>query len=139
MPQRFWSRLRIAGIVLAAVPVFLMLGTGLAASLASGRILMDVLLPAELGVLTLSGMLLMALAAWKQKTHPRFAVVLPLLAILSLVLCQGTALLSGIGTGKRAASGPLWWMILFFLIVYDLTAIAAPVAGVLAARAATRR
>ena len=139
MRQKPWCWLRIAGIVLTAVPVLLMLCTGVAASLVSGQIVMDVLLPAELGILTVPGMLLMALAAWKQKTHPRLSMALPVVAVLSLVLCQGVALVSGIGTGERAASGLLWVLILFFLGIFDLTAVAAPIAGILAARTAAQR
>lgn len=130
IPGRRWRWLRAAGVALAGGPVLLMLGTGLAASLASGRPLLDPLLPAELFPFTLAGMGLLA-AADRAENRPRrrLSLALALAALGALVLCQGAALLTGIASGSRPARGPAWWLVLGLLALYDLCALAAPLVG----------
>lgn len=130
---KVWTLMRIAGIVLSAVPSLLMLVTGAAASFAARRLMVDFLLPAELAFLTLPGMLFMAVAAAKQHTLPRLSVSLAVIAAASFLLCLGVAAASGIAAGLRPAQGPVWWLIVAFLVLYDLAALAAPIAGITAA------
>lgn len=127
--HRIWTTLRWIGIVLSAAPVVLMLVTGAAGSAASGQLRMDIFLPAELSLLTFSGMLLMALAAVKQRVCARLSAALPVAAAASLLLCQGAALLS-----VRTDQAPLMAAGIGLLLLFDLAAAAAPVVGILSAR-----
>ncbi len=122
--------LRAAGLLLTGGPVVLMLVTGAWASCASGRLLMDVLLPAELGMLTLPGMVLLAAAAVGQKpgrTLVRVSGFLPVGAAISLALCQVAApAASGAQTGSLLRLVPV-----ALLGAYDLAVFAALVTAVL--------
>ena len=121
--------LRGLGFVLTGAPLALMLGTGAWASLASGRPLMDVLLPAELAFLTLPGMILLAAAAVGQKPGRGLTVVsvlLPVVAAVSLAVCQVGALVSGAMPG----GGAVRCVPFVGLGVDDLAAVAAPVVAV---------
>lgn len=124
-----WRLVRLAGCALAAAPVALMLVTGLAGSLAAGGLRMDVLLPAELAFLALPGMALITLGRAGEKTGWRLSAALTALALISLGGCLAAAWASGIASGKAPAQGPLWWLTIALLAVYDLCAAAAPVAG----------
>lgn len=131
---RLWWVLRWMGVVLSAVPVLLMLVTGLVGSAVSGQLHMDLFLPAELSLLTFPGMILMAVAAVKQRVYPRLSAALPVVAAAALLLCQGVALLSGIASGLRDPQGPLLSVLTGLLLLFDLASIAAPVVGLLAAQ-----
>ena len=131
---RLWAALRWAGIVLTGVPVLLMLVTGVIGSAASGQPRLDVFLPAELSLLTFPGMILMALAAIKQRVYARLSAGLPVTAAAALILCQGVAVLSGIASGLREAKGPLMALLIGLLLLFDLAAAAAPVVGILSVR-----
>ena len=143
--QAFCARrsgwLRAAGLLLTGGPVVLMLVTGVWASCASGRLLMDVLLPAELGALTLPGMMLLAAAAMGQKPGRalvRASVLLPVGAAASLVLCQVTAL--AFGSSDGGLLGAVLRAVPFLMLaVYDLAVIAALVTAVLCLRRKTPR
>lgn len=137
--RRLWPALRWAGIALSAAPVLLMLGAGIIGSAASGQLRMDVFLPAELFFLTFPGMVLMALAAAKQRVYARLSAALPAAAAAALILCQGLALLSGVATGAREAKGPLMAALIGLLLLFDLAAAAAPVVGLLSVRRLRRR
>lgn len=100
----------------------------------SRRLLMDVLLPAELFFLTFPGMVLMIAGASSRKTDRRVLLVLTICAAAGLLLCQGLAFLSGIATGKHDASGPAWYVILVCLAVFDIAVVVAPFAGIAALR-----
>ena len=132
--RRRWLILRGIGIALSGIPVLLMLVAGIIGSIVSGQPRMDVFLPAELCFLTFPGMFLMALAAVKQRVYPRLSTALPVTAAAALVLCQGLALLSGIASGLREAKGPLMAVLIGLLLLFDLAAIAAPLAGILSIR-----
>lgn len=138
-PGKAWTCMRIAGIVLSAIPPLLMLVTGAAASFATRRLTVDFLLPAELAFLTLPGMLFIAVAAAKQHTLSRLSVSLAVITAASFLLCQGVAAASGIASGLRAAQGPAWWLIVAFVVLYDLASLAAPIAGIAAAVSAGKK
>ena len=131
--KNLWTACRLTGIVLSAVPVVLMLATGAAGSLAAGRLLIDFFLPAELFSLSFPGMLLIAAAALGQKVLRAVSAALPAAALLSLLLCQGTALLFGPVSGGPAR------LAVCFLLLYDLAAAAAPAVGIWGQIAARRR
>lgn len=122
--SRVWGMLRLAGVVLFAAPLVLMLGTGIVGSVLSGQPCMDVFLPAELLFLTLPGMILVAAAAVRQRVHVRLAVALPVVAFTALALCQGLALPTALRT-------PL---LMALLLVFDFCAAATPVLGIVSAR-----
>lgn len=136
--QQFCARrsgwLRAAGLLLTGGPVVLMLVTSVWASCASGRLLMDVLLPAELGMFTLPGMVLLAAAAAGQKPGRalvRVSIFLPVGAAVSLALCQVTAL----AVSRAQAGSPQRLVPVALLGAYDLAVFAALVtAGLCLAR-----
>ena len=131
---RLWAGLRLAGVILSAAPIVLMLVTGLAGSIASGRLLLDAFLPAELFFLTFPGMVLMAVAAGKQRVYARLSAALPVAAAAALLLGQGLALVSGIASGLREAGGAFTAALMGLLLFFDLTAAAAPVVGIVSIR-----
>ena len=124
-----WRLLRLTGCALAAAPVALMLVTGLAGTLAAGGLRMDVLLPAELAFLALPGMALITLGRAGEKADWRLPAVLTALALSSLGGCVTAAWASGIASGETPARGPVWWLMIALLTVYDLCVAAASVAG----------
>lgn len=126
--SRIWGLLRLAGSALAAAPVLLMLGTGIAGSALSGQPRMDVFLPAELSFLTLPGMLLVAAAAVRQRVHVRLAVALPVTALAALALCQGLAWCPALPARLRTP------LLMALLLLFDLCAAATPVLGIVSAR-----
>lgn len=126
--SRVCAGLRLAGLILCGAPLVLMLGTGILGSVVSGQPRMDVLLPAELLFLTLPGMILLAVAAVRQRVHARPAVALPITAVAALALCQGLALWPGFPAES------LFPLLLGLLALYDLCAAAACLLGWLSAR-----
>ena len=116
-------------MIISAIPPALTVVTGIAGSLAAGRILADLLLPAELFFLALPGMLLVTAAAIKRNFLKGLTVVLLCVEAGTLALCQGVAVISGIASGFRPAQGLLWYVLIGLLICYDLVAAAAPFAG----------
>ncbi|MBM6926108.1 hypothetical protein [Pseudoflavonifractor phocaeensis] len=107
-----------------------MLVTGLAGSVASGQPRMDLLLPAELSFLTFPGMILMALAALKQRVYIHLSAALPVAAAADLALCQWLALHADFcGAQKPIMVGSAGLLLLF-----DLSAVTAPVMGLLSIR-----
>ena len=131
-------KIGLAGVALTGFPVIWMLVTGIAGSVMSGKILADVLLPAELFFLTLPGMILVAAAALRRKFLKRTAVTLFVIAVAALVLCQGTAAISGIASGRRPAQGFIWYLLAAFLACYDLAAVASVIAGIAVVRKCRR-
>ena len=132
--RRFWAVLRWIGVVLSAAPVLFMLVTGVIGSAASGRLQVDVFLPAELFFLTFPGMILMALAAVKQRVYARLSAALPVAAAAALILCQGLAFLSGAASGQREPGRVITAALAGLLLLFDLAAVSAPVVGLLSIR-----
>lgn len=121
--SRVWGILRLAGSLLSAAPLLLMLGTGILGSAASGQLRMDFLLPAELLYLTFPGMLLVAAASVRQRVHARLAAALPVTGLTALVLCQGLALCPALPAELRTP------LLMALLLLFDLCAAATPVLG----------
>ncbi len=120
----------IIGVILCLIPLLLMLGTGSVASIMTGRLLIDYLLPAELFYLILPGMVMMVYEAFRQKRCRRLLLVILVMAIVALAGCQLTAVWTGLATGQHPAEGAAWYLVIILLAVYDFAAVAAPAAGI---------
>ena len=129
--RRFWTALRLTGMILSGTPVLLMLVSAVLESAVSGQLWVDLFLPAELSFLTFPGMLLLAAAAVKQRIYARLSVALPVTAGTALGLCQALAAASGIASGHRQPSGLFMALLTALLLLFDRAAAAAPIAGLL--------
>ncbi len=106
-PCAFWA----IGFVSGRVPVF------------------DYLMPAELFPVAFLGAGLLLLAAFMSRVY-RAAIAWSIgAAITGLVGSQALALVTGLATGERAATGWPWWTVLALLGLYGLALIVLGVCG----------
>lgn len=105
----------ILGTLAVWAPTVFMVVSSLFGSLASGTFLMDFLLPAELFLIELVGMLLLVFASWKEGHLFKPLVFLSVGAIV----CMATIVIFAEATGMATGSGdPQLWMEIF---VYAFT------------------
>ena len=130
----FYSILRLAGIVLSAIPLLLLFVTSLIGNIISGQLLTDVLLPAELFFLTFPGMIFITIAAIKQHVHRKLSVVLLSVAIITFALCQVLTLLPGAVSSLQAAENFLFSSTIILLLIFDLTDLTMFVVGLFSIR-----
>ncbi len=107
----------IGGTVAVWSPTALMLITSVIGSISSGTFQMDFLLPAELFLIELVGMLLLVFASWKEGHYFK-----PLLGCsVGSIACLATIVIFAEATGMANGTvPPLTWMLVF---IYVFTAL----------------
>lgn len=126
--------LAIAGTVLTAVPLLLPLFFGLMNALSGGRFLVDFLMPAELFLVVLAGGAMLVWAAARARSRITWMTWSLSVAVCSLALSMGLAVISGLSSGEIEPQGAAWGVTLAALVVYLLAVLSLAVNGVLLAR-----
>lgn len=131
--------LAIAGTVLVWAPIVFLLLTSVVGTIASGILRVDYLIPAELFPAVLAGALLLLWAAWRSRSYRKLVGFSLLAAVLFLFACQGTAVISGLASGKMEAAGPVWVLVLILLNLYSVMLVVLCIAGILLLRKLYRK
>jgi len=130
--------LAVAGTVLTALPLLLPLFFGLMNALSGGRFLVDFLMPAELFLVVLAGGVLLVWAAVRARRRITWMTWSLSVAVCSLALSMGLAVITGLSTGEIEPRGMPWAVTLAALAVYLLAVLSLAVNGALLARDAFR-
>lgn len=91
---------------------------------------MDYFMPAELFFLVLAGWILLLIGSLVTQRMRILVAALGGAAFVLLFASQLTAVLSGLASGAIPAEGPIWYLVLGMLILYDLLVIVLGVAGI---------
>jgi len=126
--------LAVAGIVLTALPLLLPLIFGLLNVLSGGRFLVDFLMPAELFLVVLAGGVLLVWAAVRARRRMTWMTWSLSVAVCSLALSVGAAMINGQATGEIDPQQASWIVSLVGLVLYLLAVMALAVGGALLAR-----
>lgn len=126
--------LAVAGTVLTALPLLLPLIFGLMNVLSGGRFLVDFLMPAELFLVVLAGGVLLVWAAVRAHRRITWMTWSLSVAVCSLALSVGAAMINGQATGEIDPQQASWIVSLAGLGLYLLAVLALAVGGVLLAR-----
>lgn len=97
--------LALIGTAAVWFPIAVMLVTSAIGSAAERTFLMDFLIPAELFLIVLIGGGLLLWAAWRARRRRRLIGWSLALAVASLVLSQGLAVVTGLASGAAPATG----------------------------------
>lgn len=130
--------LAVAGTVLTALPLLLPLIFGLMNVLSGGRFLVDFLMPAELFLVVLAGGVLLVWAAVRAHRRITWMTWSLSVAVCSLALSVGAAMINGQATGEIDPQQASWIVSLVGLVLYLLAVMALAVGGALLARDAFR-
>lgn len=126
--------LTIVGTVLLFLPIGFMLLTSAVGSIARRQFLMDYMIPAELFPVVLAGALILLVAALRTGCRKKQSILLLVLMCAALFACQGLAVLTGLASGKTAAEGLPFYVVLGLMILYDIIVVADIVNGILVYR-----
>ena len=129
--------LAIIGTIVVLAPIALMLVTSAIGTSRSGSFRMDYLIPGELFPLVLigGGLLVVAARSARPKSQRRRPIEwIFVTAVVSLIACQGLAIVTGLASGETPAEGLPWIAVLALLALYDIAVLALGVAGVLLVR-----
>jgi hypothetical protein len=135
----FTKILAIVGTALVWIPVLAPVVFACAALSRMGRFLFDYLMPAELFPVVLVGGGLLLWVALRVHSHRKLIGWGLGGAVGLLVGSQGLAVVTGLASGRTAATG-LWWIIVLgSIILYDLAVVAVGVGGILLLRELFKR
>ncbi len=114
--------LAIAGTVLVWLPVLFMIVTGVAGSISAHELLVDYMLPAELGFLVIAGAATLLWAAIRERSYIKPIAISAGLALIMIVGCMSVASLSGLASGRVTEAQAPWAMnmTMGLLFGYDL-------------------
>jgi hypothetical protein len=122
------------GTVLLWLPIAAMVFFSIAHLIGTGRFLMDYLMPGELFFVVAAGALLLLWAAIRAKSHIKPVVWGMAVGLAGLVISQGLAMLTGLASGEREATGWPLVLVLGIYIIYILAEIFLGVVGIRLAR-----
>lgn len=122
--------LAIIGTVLVWLPILATLVTGMIGSISMNRLIMDYLMPAELFPLAGIGGLLLIVAAILARSQRKWIIWSFVIMIAALVISQGTAVVSGLASGRIEATGFWWILVLGLIILYALVMIILGIGGI---------
>ena len=123
----------IAGIgtILVWIPVFFTVLTGVIATIATGTLLVDYLMPAELFPLVLIGASLLLWATIRAGAYRKFIAWSLVVMACALAGTQGAAVLTGLASGETEAAGWPLVLVASFLTLYIAALIAHCITGIL--------
>ncbi len=122
------------GTILVWIPVLLTLLTGAAATIASGILRVNYLMPAELFPLVLIGAVLLLWATIRSSIYRKHIAWTLVIMACSLAASQGAAILTGLASGKTEAAGWPLVLVVSLLALYICALIAQCILGVLLIR-----
>ena len=120
----------VTGSVLLWIPIGLMIVTAIIGSLSAGKLLMDYLMPAELFFLVLAGWILLIIGSALSQTMRGPVGIIGAASVVVLIGSQILAVVSGFASGVVPAEGPIWYLVLGMLILYDLLVIVLGILGI---------
>jgi len=120
----------VTGSVLLWIPIGLMIVTAIIGSLSAGKLLMDYLMPAELFFLVLAGWVLLIIGSALSQTMRGPVVIIGAASVVVLIGSLILAVVSGFASGVVPAEGPIWYLVLGMLILYDLLVIVLGILGI---------
>lgn len=123
--------LAIAGTVLVWLPLLAPAIFGAIRLIQSGRFHFDYLMPFELFPVELLGGILLIWAAFKAKSQKKLICWSFAAAILLLVGSQGLAVVTGLASGEREATGIFWALTLGLIILSLLAMVATGIGSIL--------
>ena len=129
--------LAIAGTVLLLFPILAMLVTGIVGSLRRGWIMVDYMLPAELGIVVIAGAASVLVAAILAKKYVK-CVVWTIVATVGLIAaCTGLAAVTGLASGRvQTPEVPvIYGIVIGALIAFDVAVALLGVLGILLSKA----
>ncbi len=114
--------LAITGTTLVWLPVIFMVITGIVGSISAHQLLVDYMLPAELGFMVIVGAATLLWAAIRERSYIKPIAITAGLALLMIVGCSGVAAISGLASGRvTEAQAPLALTVSMALLIgYDL-------------------
>ncbi|HBD10134.1 MAG TPA: hypothetical protein DCZ69_17920 [Syntrophobacteraceae bacterium] len=130
----FTKILAILGTVLVWIPILAPFIFGIAAFVQARMFRFDYLMPAELFPIVLIGGGLLLWAAFRARSQKRLIVWGLGIAVGLLVAGQVLAIVTGLATGAREATGIWWSLVLGSLALYALAVVMIGVGGVLLLR-----
>ncbi len=120
----------VTGSVLLWVPIGLMVVTAIIRSVSAGKLLMDYFMPAELFFLVLAGWVLLIIGSVLSQKMRVPVVIIGAAALVLLFGSQMIAVVSGLASGIIPTEGPIWYLVLGMLILYDLLVIVLGILGI---------
>lgn len=126
--------LAVAGTILACLPIFLTLLMGIVRTLQIGRLRIDYLMPAELGLLVYVGAALLIWAAVRAKVRLKILIGSVVCSIIFIVGGQVYAIISGLASGETEASGLPFVIVISTIILYIIAIVVIDVTGILLIR-----
>jgi len=121
----------IIGCVLVLLPVLAPIIFAILAYASRGRFLFDYLMPAELFLLVLAGMILLVIASLKTKRRLKLIIGSCILMIVLLFGGQALAVATGLASGEAEPAGWEWALVLGAIIGYDLLVVVLGIGGIL--------
>jgi hypothetical protein len=125
----FTKVIAVIGICLVWFPIFATIVTSNFGSIRSGRLRVDYLMPAELGLFFLVGGILLIWAAIRAKVMRKPIIWCLVISFVLLIGSQLIAIVDGIASGEYDAVGWRWLVVLIPLIGYTLGIIVEGVFG----------
>mgnify|MGYP000957851696 FL=1 len=122
--------LAVAGTVLVWLPIVFTVLTGIIGTIASRVVRFDYLMPAELFPLALVGGLLLLWAAYRARSQMRSIGWSLGAAVIFLFGGQAIAVVTGLASGAREATGWPFVLALGSIVLYTLAVIKTGIAGV---------
>lgn len=126
--------LALIGTILVLLPIAFMLLTSAIGTARSGSFRMDYLIPGELFPLIVLGGGLLTIAARLAHREARRRRLIEWsfgIAVASLILSQGLAVVTGLASGETPAEGLPWIAVLAIFAIYDLAVLVLGVGGAL--------
>jgi hypothetical protein len=122
--------LAMTGTVLVWLPILFTVLTGIIGTIASRVLRFDYLMPAELFPLVLVGGLLLLWAAYRARLQMKHIGWSLGAAVLFLFGGQAIAVVTGLASGAREATGWPFVLVLSLIVLYTLEVIKTGIAGV---------
>lgn len=133
MKNKFvWAKIfTISGTILLLSPIVLMLATSIPGSIMSGQLMMDYLLPAELGIFILIGsFFLLAGSIISHIDIKKISLTLGA-TLITIFSGQGIAMITGLASGRREAEGIFFTLVILSIIIFDLLVLLQGINGII--------
>ena len=122
--------LAITGTVFIWIPVLLPIVFTITRLISGRRVVFDYLIPAELFPVILIGAGLLVWAAIRAQSHRKLVFWSLGVAVVSLVAGMLLAVVTGLASGEREATGIWWFLVLATIAIYNLSVISLGIAGI---------
>ena len=122
--------LTITGTVFIWIPVLLPIVYAVTRLISGRRVVFDYLMPAELFPAILIGAGFLVWAAIRAQSHRKLVFWSLGVAVASLVAGMLLAVITGLASGEREATGIWWFLVLATIAIYNLSVISLGIAGI---------